>query len=96
MSTSIQPPSKIHVTGVTRVAAFAKHPESLAFAAVTRLRHFPYTRCNAAQMCNARPNPRLLRAELRLTLQKHDSRWLRPQNAGRGIARYTLRTIGND
>lgn len=96
MSKPIHSPSKIHVTSVTRVTTFAEHPDSLAFIAVTRLRDLPYTRCNAALVCNARLSPPLLRANVRRAWLQHDSRWLRLQNGGRGIERYTLRDLGDD
>lgn len=96
MSKPIHSPSKIHVTSVTRVTPHAKRPDSLAFTAVTRLRDLPYTRCNAALACNARLSPRLLRANVRYEWLLRDSRWLRLQNGGRGIERYTLRDLGDD
>lgn len=97
MSTYIHIPSKIRVTGVTRVTTCGERPNSLAPTPVTRLRVFSYTRCNAVQTCNAKKSPRLLRADVRRTLIQRDSRWLRLQNAGRGIGRYTLpETLGDD
>lgn len=97
MSAYIHTPSKIRVTGVTRVTLYAKRPNSLAPTPVTRLRFFSYTRCNAVQTCNTKKIPRLLRADVRRTLIQRDSRWLRLQNAGRGIGRYTWpETLGDD
>jgi len=96
MSKPVPPPSKIHVTGVTRVTTPAKHPVSLAFPPVTRLSDFTYTPCNASLACNAQLNPRLLRASVRRARLKRDSRWLRQQNAGRGIVRYMLGDLGDD
>lgn len=96
MSEPIQPPSKIHVTRVTRVTTFAKYPSLLAVVAVTRLRDFLYTPCNAAQTCNARLSPWLLRAGIRRPVLLRKSRWFRLQNSGRGIERYTLSAIGDD
>jgi hypothetical protein len=96
MSASIHPSSEIHVTGVTRVTTFAKCPYSLACPLVTHLSDFTYTPCNASLACNAKLSPRLLRAGARRPWLKRDSRWLRQQNAGRGIARYTLGNLGDD
>ena len=92
----IHPPSKSHVTCVTRVTTLAKHPVSLAFPPVTRLSDFTYTPCNASLACNAKLSPRLLRAGVRRPWLKRDSRWLRQENAGRGIERYTLGNLGDD
>lgn len=96
MSKPIHSPSKIHVTSVTRVTPHAKRPDSLASAPVTRLRYFRYTSCNAALTCNARLSLPLLRANVRRAWLQRDSRWLRLQNGGRGIERYTLRDLGDD
>lgn len=96
MNTHTHTPSKIHVTGVTRVTTFAKHPDSLAFTAVTHLRDLPYTRCNAALVCNARISPPLLRANVRRSWLQRDSRWFRLQYAGRGIEHYTMPEILGD
>lgn len=97
MSAYIHIPFKIRVTGVTRVTTCGERPNSLAPPLVTRLRVFSYTRCNAAQTCNAKKSPRLLRADVRRTLIQRDSGWLRLQNTGRGIGRYTLlETLGDD
>lgn len=49
---------KIGVTGVTHVTTYAKRPNSLAFTPVTRMLGSPYSRCNSAQTCNAKPSPR--------------------------------------
>lgn len=83
-------PSKIGVTGVTRVTTLAKHPTSLAFTAVTRLRDCPYTSCNSYLTCNARLSPRLLWADVRYAWLARECRWLRLQNEGRGIESYTM------
>jgi hypothetical protein len=96
MSTSIHPPSKIHVTGVTRVTVFANRQDSLALASVTRLHDFPYTRRNAALRCNAGTSPSLAAGHCSAFWLECKSRWLRLQDAGRGIVRYTLRASGND
>lgn len=92
----IHPPFKIRVTGVTRVTAYAKRPNSLVLTPVTRLRGCSYTRCNAAQTCNARTSSRPLRADARRTRLQRVFRWLRSQNIGRGIKRYTMREMPNN
>lgn len=58
MSTYIRTSSKSGVTGVTRVTTYAKRPNSLAFTPVTRMLSSPYSRCNSAKTCNAKPSPR--------------------------------------
>lgn len=96
MSANILTHSKIRVTGVTRVTFYAKRPNSLAFEPVTRLRDCLDTPCNAALVCNAKLSPRLLQATVQGALLQPNSRWLRLQNEGRGIERYTLRDLGDD
>jgi len=97
MRSLIHPPSKSRVTRVTGVTLATNPLNSLALSRVTRLSDSPYTPCNAVQTCNAKKSPRLLRADVRRTLIQRDSRWLRLQNAGRGIGRYTLpETLGYD
>lgn|SRR5450830_1448474 len=85
MNTPIQPPSKIHVTGVTRVTTAYNLLNLLIFSLVTRLSSLPYTPCNAAQRCNAKANPYLLRADLLRKRPLSVCRWIRLQNTGRGI-----------
>lgn len=54
MRAHIQPPSKIGVTGVTRVTPLAKRLNSLALPPVTHICDFRNTACNADGMCNRR------------------------------------------
>lgn len=70
MSAYIRIPSKSRVTGVTRVTTYAKRPNSLALTPVTRWHGWFYTRCNAAQMCNAKTPPHPLMAEVRRAATK--------------------------
>ena len=96
MSAYIHIPSKIRVTGVARVTTYCERPNSLALMPVTRFRGCSYTRCNAAKTCNARTSPRPLRADARRTRLQRGFRWLRSQNIGRGIKRYTMREMLNN
>ena len=54
MRAHTEPPSKIGVTGVTRVTPITKSPVSLAFTPVTQLSGIAYIGCNAARACNAK------------------------------------------
>jgi hypothetical protein len=64
MSAYIRTPFKSGVTGVTRVTTYAKRPNSLTFTSVTRMRGYPFTRCNAAPRCNVKTSPRPLWADI--------------------------------
>lgn len=97
MRAHTQPPSKIGVTGVTRVTPVTKSPVSLAFTPVTQLRDVPYIRCNAAQACNAKVSAQALQADAFRPSQPSDLRWLRLSSAGRGTLGYMgSETLGND
>lgn len=97
MRAHTQPPSKIGVTGVTRVTPITKSPFSLAFTPVTHLRDIAYMRCNAAQACNAKVSPQALRADAFRPSLPSDLRWLRLSSAGRGTLGDTgPETRGND
>jgi len=85
MTLHIPSPLQIHVTGVTRVTTFAKRPDPLGFPSVTLMSNFPYTSCDAAQRCNARATPRLLRADLGCNRPRGVYRWKRLHDTGRGI-----------
>jgi len=97
MRAHTQTPSKIGVTGVTRVTPLTKGPVSLAFTPVTQLRDTAYIRCNAAQACNAKVSAQALRADAFRPSLPSNLRWLRLSSAGRGTLGYTEpETLGND
>lgn len=81
---------KIGVTGVTHVTTATKRLNSLTLRLVTRLRGCSYTRCNSAQMCNAKTS-HFPTAGRCLPRTERGFRWLRSQNIGRGIKAETMR-----
>lgn len=89
-------PSKTGVTRVTRVTPSAKHPDSLAFVAVTHSSGMAFHRCNVDQTCNAKTSTGLLPANVLFASREYVHRCLSPNHLGRGIERYTLGAVVND
>lgn len=90
MSTYLRTSSKSGVTGVTRVTTYAKRPNSLAFTSVTRMRDYPYFRCNSTQTCNARTSPRHAAGSC-LPRTGRGVSLVIIANIGRGIGAHTMR-----